>query len=154
MSTAAYAANRINRPHEDYPKRVDATAAILETFVGKPKRSDDGGVAQPGPIPIPSLVLQTLHGNLFPDLASRGDWRRQQNYVDVHHPPPHTDVARLMEELERATAIETTEDLEDWYWDFCTVHPFLDGNGRIGGLIVAAFSHILHPEAGWLSANQ
>ena len=48
----------------------------------------------------------------------------------------------------------TVEDLQDWYWDMETIHPFLDGNGRVGGVIVAGFAHARHPEKGWLAPNQ
>ena len=105
-------------------------------------------------MPVPNKMLQTLHHNVFPDRPDKGTWRVAQNQVGLHLPPPPEEVESFMLELENETRIETTDALTDWYWDFCTIHPFLDGNGRVGGIVVAAYSHILHPLAGWLSPNQ
>lgn len=105
-------------------------------------------------MPVPNKMLQTLHRNVFPDRLDKGTWRTVQNLVGLHVPPPPEQVNRFMEELENETRIETTDALADWYFDLMTIHPFLDGNGRVGGIVVAAYSHILHPVAGWLSANQ
>ena len=35
-----------------------------------------------------------------------------------------------------------TENLIHWYSDFETIHLYQDGNGRTGGIIVAAFSYL------------
>ena len=36
------------------------------------------------------------------------------------------------------------ENLRHWYFDFETIHPFVDGNGRVGGIIIAAATHRQH----------
>lgn len=39
--------------------------------------------------------------------------------------------------------IDTEEDLKEWYHLFQEVHPFEDGNGRVGGAIIAGISYAL-----------
>ena len=34
-------------------------------------------------------------------------------------------------------------DLEDWYWDFITLNPFVANNNVIGGIILSAVSCFL-----------
>lgn len=53
-----------------------------------------------------------------------------------------------------AGRIADIDILREWYIDFQTVHPFPDGNGRTGGIIVAAYSHQMHPLKGWLEPKQ
>jgi hypothetical protein len=150
---------RINQWHEDHPRRVEVTSHIIGSFSASPKwdspqKTNGQSTQHPGPMPIPNAMLQKLHRNVFDDQGHAGSWRRLQNRVELHGPPPAQDVQRFMQELEDLTMIRSVDDLRDWYWDFCTIHPFLDGNGRVGGIVVATYSHILHPVAGWLSPNQ
>ena len=34
------------------------------------------------------------------------------------------------------------DNLRKWYFDFNTIHPLKDGNGRTGGIVVAAASQL------------
>ena len=34
--------------------------------------------------------------------------------------------------------VQNVDSLVKWYTDFETIHPFLDGNGRVGGIVVTA----------------
>ena len=62
--------------------------------------------------------------------------------VGAHVPLPPVRVPVLMEQLEAhyLWAIQNMDHLIDWHNDFQTIHPFRDGNGRVGGIIVAAYS--------------
>lgn len=152
LPTPQEAADKINIFHEDYPQRVQVTEHVIASFRARRKGPSDNG--QPAAIPISCDLLLKLHGTVFKGEGHEGNWRRFQNRIADHVPPPPRFVPGFMDALERPTAIRTINDLEDWYWDFNTIHPFLDGNGRVSGIIVATFSHMLHPDKGWLSPNQ
>lgn len=140
VSTSGECADKINSYHEDYPKYVKATKSVLEK-VGA------GNC-------ILGSQLWGIHELIFSDQSWAGSWREVDVVVGLHHPPRRLVIADLMDELELAYTITSVEDLVEWYKDFETIHPFQDGNGRVGGVIVASYAHRLHPEKGWLAPNQ
>ena len=79
---------------------------------------------------------------------SPGDFRRSQNWIGgtrpgnaAFVPPPHTAVPDCMAALERF--LHATDGLPVLiraglaHVQFETIHPFLDGNGRVGRLLIA-----------------
>lgn len=123
-------ADRINRPHEDYPRRVVRTRrAIIEVIEINPRTITTG------------LALK-VHATVFPEAGHAGTLRRGPVRIGRFVPPQPDLLPRLMENLE--TAYENREldadTLASWYTDFETIHPFQDGNGRVGGIIVAALN--------------
>ena len=143
VSSSAEAADKINLPHEDYPRRVRATELEFERLAAQ------------GVQACTSCLLWQIHLNVFGDRDFAGRWRTVRVRVGLHIPPPPEEVPGLMDQLEAAyESFVSTKVLKAWYWDFETIHPFEDGNGRVGGIIVAAVSHILSPEKGWLAPCQ
>ena len=80
-----------------------------------------------------------------------GEFRRSQNWIGgtrpgnaAFVPPPHTAVAECMSALERFLH-ETGDGLPAIvraglaHVQFETIHPFLDGNGRVGRLLITFF---------------
>lgn len=151
VPTAREAADRINSFHEDYPKRVPMTERMLELpfeIAGTPRLQ--------GAQEIHTIALAAVHWFIFQDLPHAGNFREVNVKVGLHHPPDWQIVPTLMVELQEhyLGKINSIDDLVDWYSDFETIHPFQDGNGRVGGVVVASFAHARHPEQGWLAANQ
>lgn len=148
VSTAWDAADRINSFHEDYPQRVVATESILLRLQASPFR---GGVQQ-----IFTAALRSIHWYLFQDQVHAGNFRQLNVTVGLHRPPDWELVPKLVDQLEREYlgVLTSVKDLQDWYYDFETIHPFQDGNSRVGGVMVAGFTHARHPEKGWLAPNQ
>ena len=144
VRTAREAAGIINLPHEDYPQRVPETSqaitAMAQRATGMPHNVE---------------CLQ-IHQAIFPSLPSSGRWRDTNVMVVFHRPPDHRLLPKLMEELELVYQEEESSVpiLEKWYLDFETIHPFLDGNGRVGGAMVAALSHALEPDRGYLAPER
>lgn len=95
------------------------------------------------------ILMQSVRGNT----KQPGEVRTSQNWIGgtrpgnaVHIPPPHQEVPRLLGELENYIhrKYEGSADLPPLvrialiHAQFETIHPFLDGNGRIGRLLIAA----------------
>ena len=103
---------------------------------------------------LSSGLIRELHGRLLAKGRGSnfqpGEFREQQNWIDGTHPnnagfvpTPHTEVSACMSELTSfldATAIDdgipTLVRAGLAHLQFETIHPFLDGNGRIGRLII------------------
>jgi fido (protein-threonine AMPylation protein) len=145
VRTTEDVADAINRPHDDYPRRVYATQSEVEHL---------SQVRLPPT--ITGDLIQAVHAAVFFDTDFAGTWKEQDVFL---HPDGRTvvsKVADLMARLEEEYAgrITTLEVLRDWYIDFEGIHPFPDGNGRTGGIVVAAYSHQLRPDSGWLGPNR
>ncbi len=103
---------------------------------------------------LSSQLIREIHGRLLAKGRGSnfhpGAFREQQNWIDGTHPnnagfvpPPHTEVPACMSELVNFLDATTTDDGIPTlvraglvHLQFETIHPFLDGNGRIGRLII------------------
>ena len=131
-------ADHINRPHrDDYPRYVNSTAAALTARLNHP---------WPDPGWPDNASLLALHRAIF-----QGDkpsaWRTANVMVNMHKAPDWNLVPRYMDELQAiyANIPATPERIREWYIDFQTIHPFLDGNGRVGGCVVALVTRHRNP---------
>lgn len=93
--------------------------------------------------PIVARVLKEAHAKLLlgkGDHSAPGDFRKQQVKVGSLLPAPATHIPALISDLERF--INTDNSLPPLikaglaHVQFETIHPFLDGNGRIGRLLI------------------
>ncbi len=153
VTAARQAADLINIYHEDYPRRVDATEKALADLVRKLSLT---GPADRWPMGyrIPNSRLLEIHRLVFWDEEFAGKWRTARVRIGDHYPPGPGEVPKLMAQLEDAHRLRTDHDLAQWYNDFETIHPFQDGNGRVGGIIVAAYAYHFNPFGWWLAPNQ
>jgi len=140
VKTSLECADRINIYHEDYPKYIGVTDSVLRNTTSAGK--------------IFNRHLLLIHRTIFSDKLFAGKLREIGVVVGYHKPPKFELVSDLMEKLQDDYYIEGTEELIEWYKDFETIHPFQDGNGRVGGVVVASYAHSLYPEKGWLAPNQ
>jgi len=105
-----------------------------------------------GGFPLSNRLIREIHGVLLSRGRGAGkapgEFRRSQNWIGgarpgaaVFAPPPHTAVPDCMAALERFLHAEddglpvlVRAGLA--HVQFETIHPFLDGNGRVGRLLV------------------
>ena len=102
--------------------------------------------------PLSNRLIREIHGVLLSQgrgsTGTPGEFRRSQNWIGgtrpgnaVFVPPPHTAVPACMTELERFLHSED-DGLPALlragiaHVQFETIHPFLDGNGRVGRLLI------------------
>jgi Fic family protein len=109
-------------------------------------------IAQPGAPPISTRLLREVHGRLLRSGRGShrhpGEFRRVQNWLGASRPalarfvpPPWQEVVPAMTALERFIHDEPTTTpvlvkAAMAHAQFETIHPFLDGNGRVGRLLI------------------
>lgn len=105
--------------------------------------------------PVCTRLIREIHGVLMNGVRGEhktlGEFRTSQNWIGgsmpstaVYVPPPHTEIAECLSDFEKFMNNEEidTPDLIKiaiLHYQFESVHPFLDGNGRIGRLLIPLY---------------
>jgi len=133
----------------------EAPGAPLDDVVevsGYVRALEHGLACLRGGFPVGVRLIKEMHAKLLErgrgSDKQPGEFRRSQNWIggtrpgNAHFvPPPHTEVPSCISELERFVHDESS-DLPRLvtaglaHAQFETIHPFLDGNGRIGRLLI------------------
>lgn len=131
VETRPIAADAINQPHEDYPIRVSKTEEMIDCI---------GDLDT-----ITGTLVRVVHSAVMGELPDRGRYRTINVRVGGHNPPSFLKVQEMMDAILPMTPMNRY-DLEAFYRTFEEIHPFSDGNGRVGGIVIAAFSFRIYGE--------
>lgn len=92
--------------------------------------------------PLSAEIIKGMHRNLkedvFEDLANgyvAGDWKTRRNTVGCITTALPDEVPERIEEL-LARKVTTIDDISRFHVEFEMIHPFQDGNGRVGRMII------------------
>ena len=135
---------------EEAPGGLPADVVVVSNYIEALKR---GLSLLDESLPLCNRLIREMHGVLLSSgrgsSQSPGEFRRSQNWIGgtrpgnaAFVPPPHAAVPDCMAALERFLHAEN-DGLPALvraglaHVQFETIHPFLDGNGRIGRLLIA-----------------
>ena len=121
-------------------------------------RALEEGLARMSSLPISTRLLCELHGILLSEVRggatskTPGELRRSQNWIGrpgatvanaTYVPPPPEEMQQALGEWENYLHAESAEPVlvkcALLHYQFEAIHPFLDGNGRIGRLIITLY---------------
>jgi len=130
---------------EDYPKDVEEVVNYV--------RAMNYGLKRLNELPLSLRLIREIHGKLLEGVrgANRtpGEFRRSQNWIGPANstlataafvPPPVHEMQDALNNLEKflheTTVYPTLIVCGLAHAQFETIHPFLDGNGRVGRLLI------------------
>lgn len=116
-------------------------------------RAMDYGLERLATLPVSLRLIRELHTKLMENVRggslSPGEFRRSQNWIGVsgstptnaqYVPPPVDEMMSALNEMEkflhRDTEIPALVKTGMIHYQFEAIHPFLDGNGRVGRLLI------------------
>ena len=136
----AQAGAQVGRASEDLEEVVNYVDAL------------EYGLERLDTLPLSLRLIREIHERLMRgvrgDMATPGEFRRSQNWIGApgctlqdasYVPPPADELMGCLDALERFLHDDTLPPLAHAglaHAQFEAIHPFLDGNGRVGRLLI------------------
>jgi len=137
---------------ENRPKTLPNDVAEVVNYV----KAMNYGLERINELPLSLRLIKEIHANLMQGVRggdkTPGDFRKTQNWIgpkgcDLNNaryvPPPPHEMIKALGDLEKYMHSKFSYPLLIecglMHYQFETIHPFLDGNGRIGRLLITFF---------------
>jgi len=140
---AADAGAMVERSPDDLKEVANYVAAL------------EHGIERLKELPLSTPLILELHERLMQDVrgdhATPGEFRRVQNWIGspgcsmadaTYIPPPPEELPECMAALEaflQDTSLPPLVQIALAHYQFEAIHPFIDGNGRVGRLLITLF---------------
>jgi Fic family protein len=119
-------------------------------------RAMEHGLARLPSLPLSTRLVRELHERLLRDVRGEhltpGEFRRSQNWIGppgctldqaTFVPPPPDEMLNLLDQWERflhePSRLPPLVECALMHYQFEAIHPFLDGNGRVGRLLITLY---------------
>jgi Fic family protein len=163
----AVQSSRIEGTRTNFDELMLSDLALAETVEATPASADlrevrnyvaalEYGVGRLAELPLSLRLVRELHARLLDgvrgNVADPGNFRRSQNWIGppgstiqtaTYVPPPPMEMKECLADWERFLHQRNTlPDLIQcalMHEQFEAIHPFLDGNGRVGRLLITLF---------------